>query len=493
SKTSTEILRLLRELNAKGKTVVIITHDPEVAEACDRVIWIRDGKVQSGDGAVSAAPMLAGGGKSLPKLKRLDWWTLLRESGPRAWQNLQRNKMRSLLTMLGVVVGVASILAMLTLGTFTKEKILQSYATLGINTLVFQANPNWSMKAVDQPANIFSALNLMRDVWPLKTVFPEINKLSPSYASYNHSAIYGGRSLENEVSVLGVSDDFFGITRREMAIGSPIRDFHVRNQSSVCVIGFELAQRLFQRQKPLGESIQVVIDEQTFSCVVIGVAKPTFSKDTRRDPDKQVILPYTYFDSLPFYWYYHQLRSLMMEVDPNQDIEMTGKKIQGFFEKRYSKSGIFRASSDSVLVAQMKRFLNLFTLLLVSIAALSLIVGGMGITNMMLVSVNERFREIGLRKAMGASDSAIRQLFFAESLLLCGGAGLIGVAIGFFSYEGLIYLGSKVISDLKFEWVFNPMAFLISFVAILITGVLSGLGPALRAEKLQVIEALRSE
>ncbi len=112
---------------------------------------------------------------------------------------------------------------------------------------------------------------------------------------------------------------------------------------------------------------------------------------------------------------------------------------------------------------------------------------------MMLVSVNERLREIGLRKALGASHSAIRQLFFAEALFLCAIAGLFGIAVGFAGYQFAIYLGSKLMPDLEFQWVFNPVALAVSFVAILITGVLSGLGPALRAEKLQVIEALRSE
>ncbi|NJL24389.1 MAG: FtsX-like permease family protein [Calothrix sp. SM1_5_4] len=141
----------------------------------------------------------------------------------------------------------------------------------------------------------------------------------------------------------------------------------------------------------------------------------------------------------------------------------------------------------------MKKFLSLFTVLLVSIAALSLVVGGMGITNMMLVSVNERFREIGLRKALGASHSAIRQLFFAESVFLCGLAGVFGLIVGFLGYQALIYGASRFVKDLTFEWVFNPVAFAVSFVAIVVTGLLSGLGPALRAEKLQVIEALRSE
>lgn len=490
SKTSTEILQLLRELNREGKTVVIITHDPEVAAACDRVIWVRDGKVQ---GQQETTPAAALEPQEEMHLRRLNWWTLIRESAPRAWHNLQRNALRSFLTMLGVVVGVASVLSMLTLGSFTKEKILQSYATLGVNTLVFQAYPNWRLRAVDQPANRFSSLNLARDVFPLTSVFPEVKRFSPLYESYNHSAVYGGRSVENEVSVMGVNEDAFPITRRQLAMGSPIRSFHVKNQSSVCVIGFGLAQRLFQRRNPLGETLQIAVEESTFSCKVIGVSKPERGRSRRGDPDMQVYVPYTYFATLPIYWWYQQLHNLLIEVNPTHDVETAGQKVQGFFEHKYGKSGDFRASSDSVLVAQMKRFLNLFTLLLVSIAALSLLVGGMGITNMMLVSVSERFREIGLRKAMGASDSAIRQLFFAESLLLCGAAGVIGVVIGFVSYQTLIFLGSKFIKDLQFEWVFNPWAFGISLAAILITGVLSGLGPALRAEKLQVIEALRSE
>lgn len=490
SNTSREILELLRELNREGKTVVIITHDGEVAKRCDRTIWVRDGIVAEG-GKIEAAPAPAE--VALPPRARTSLGVLLRESFPRAWENLTRNRLRSFLTMLGVVVGVASIVAMLTLGTFTKEKILQSYASLGINTLLFFADPNFAMKAADRPPTTFNFLNLERDVYPLRTVFPEIARVSPFYQSWGHTAIYGGRAIENEVVVSGMSEAGLTITRQQLAAGHALDTFHVQNRSSVCVIGWEIAQRLFQRTSPLGHALQVAVDQTSFSCMVIGVMKPAHAKDNRAKTDYSVVIPFTAFVNLPFHWWNRQLTDLLLEVKPGEDAEVTGKKIKSFFQKRYGKSGFFRASSDTVLVAQMKRFLNLFTLLLVAIAALSLVVGGMGITNMMLVSVNERFREIGLRKALGASHAAIRQLFFCESLFLCGLAGLIGLAVGFAAYEGLIYLGSKVIPDLKFEWVFDPLAFGISFVAIGVTGLLAGLGPALRAEKLQVIEALRSE
>ncbi len=491
SKSSEEILKLLRELNRDGKTVVIITHDKEVAAQCQRTIWIRDGQVVEGEDKSPLAEIVQR--PPPPKLRRLGLWTLMRESLPQALENLWRNRMRTLLTMMGVVVGVASVLSMITLGSFTKERILQSYATLGINTLQFNAYPEWSIKAKDITGPRFQALDVKRDLLPLPDIFPEIVRVAPSYSDGMYSAIYGGRTIENEILVTGVNEDSFAITRREIALGTAIQPFHVRNHSSVCVIGFEVAERLFQRENPIGQPIIVAVDEANFSCVVIGISKPVFAKERRYRPDLEISVPYTYFLSLPMGWWQRGLREMVIEVDGSADVELTGKKLQAFFEKRYGKSGRFRSSNNTVLVAQMKRFLTLFTLLLGCIAAVTLVVGGMGITNMMLVSVNERLREIGLRKALGASNEAIRQLFFAESLFLCFSAGVVGIFFGFVTYQGLIYAGSRFIENFKYEWVFNPMAFIIGFVAIMLTGVLAGLGPAVKAEKLQVIEALRSE
>ncbi|RYZ60936.1 MAG: FtsX-like permease family protein [Proteobacteria bacterium] len=141
----------------------------------------------------------------------------------------------------------------------------------------------------------------------------------------------------------------------------------------------------------------------------------------------------------------------------------------------------------------MRKFLTMFTVLLTGVALISLTVGGIGIANMMLVSVAERFKEIGLRKALGARDQDIRSQFLVESTILCGIAGLTGIVFGFIGIHTLLFFASKVFSQVKFEWVFNFSAMTLALVCIVAVGLLSGLVPAIRAQKLQVVEALRSE
>ncbi len=141
----------------------------------------------------------------------------------------------------------------------------------------------------------------------------------------------------------------------------------------------------------------------------------------------------------------------------------------------------------------MNKFLNMFTILLGMIALVSLGVGGIGITNMMLVSVSERLKEIGIRKAFGATNFSVRVQYLLEAIAICGAAGLIGILIGFGAYQGAIYGATKLIPTLQFEWIVDWQAVFLSLFSILAVGILSGLIPALKAEKLEVIEALRSE
>jgi putative ABC transport system permease protein len=192
-------------------------------------------------------------------------------------------------------------------------------------------------------------------------------------------------------------------------------------------------------------------------------------------------------------WWSTQINEVIIQVKQGANIERVGKNLSGFFAQKYGPSGSFRVDSDSLLLAQMKQFLGLFTVLLAAIALVTLSVGGMGITNMMLVSVAERYREIGIRKAVGATASEIKIQFLVESVLTCAMAGVLGLVLGFVAYQSAIAFASRIIGTIPFEWVLDGGALLVALVSILLVGILSGLFPAFKAEKLKVIEALRSE
>jgi macrolide transport system ATP-binding/permease protein len=515
TKTAAATLELLRELNREGKTVVIITHDPEVARRCDVVYHLRDGVVTgidrnrtgagsgAGAGSVSgseSAPAPASASAPVPRLDpkqdlpRASRARLARAVLPVAFENLMRNKAKSFLTMLGVVIGVAAVMAMITLGKFTQRRILETYEVLGVNLLSFSGYQNWERKATDPVPVNFTAFDVEKDLEPLRRVFPAVKYVTPVLSSWKTTLNANGLSMDDNVRLIGVNTEAFEINNRQVILGTGITPFHVENKSPVCLVGVEVVKRLFERENPVGQVIGVsTSDKVTFPCKVIGVLSHQSSNKDWWQPDFHVWVPYTYFQAAAENWWDSQIHRVAVQLRSGSDAEKTGKSIEAFFNIKYGKSGRFRLDSDSTLIAQMKKFLAIFTLLLTSIAFLSLIVGGIGINNMMLVSVTERFREFGLRKALGATNRSVRAQVLAESLVLCGIAGAIGAAIGFGAYEGIILGATKFVSGLKFQWVFDPVAIGVSLASIVAVGVISGFVPAVKAEQLEVIEALRSE
>jgi len=414
---------------------------------------------------------------------------------PLVLENLLRNKAKSLLTMLGVVIGVAAVLAMITLGQFTKEKILQTYESLGVNKLVIRGYENYEMKATDVVPLSFKSFDWENELLPLKKIFPEIHLMSPALANWSVRIMAGGLEVgDSKGTALGVTPEYLTISHRLLHSGRNISPFHVESRSPVCLIGFEVAKGLFAHSNPLGQVITVTNGQNlNFPCQVIGVLASVSTNKDGSYPNLEVLLPYTYFQTVTDTWWNEQIHDVVLQVKPKADVEKTGLKIKSYFEQKYGKSGQFFVDSDSTLIAQMKKFLNIFSLLLTAIALLSLIVGGIGINNMMLVSVAERIKEFGIRKALGATHRSLRVQVLLESVVLCVVAGLVGVLIGFTSYELLIFAATKFVPNMKFEWVFDPLAAILSLLSIVVVGIGSGFVPALRAEKLQVIEALRTE
>jgi macrolide transport system ATP-binding/permease protein len=499
SRSSAQILELLRDLNRQGRTVVIITHDPEVARKCDRIIHIRDGHISSEERLAASRgekPANAGGKAPLPRLRALSPRQALHLAArqlPLAWDNLNRNRVRSFLTMFGITIGIAAVLSMVTLGQFTKWKILDSYAELGVNTMAFYGYRNWELKAKDKTPTAFDSFDWDHDIVPLKRVFPQIVKVSPLNYAWGAKAQFGGMTLDTDIRLMGVNADGLPVMNRPFMLGRNFDPYQVETSSGVCVVGYEVAERLLKNTFPIGQVLYLNVDGMGAACRVIGVLKNFVSNKEWMKPNLQIYVPYTFLQSVVKSPWEQRIHNVYIQVKPGTDVERTGKGIRAFFEQKYGKAGRFRVDSDSVLVAQMKKFLTLFTVLLTLIALVSLAVGGIGITNMMLVSVSERYREIGLRKALGATPASVRVQFLTEAVVICTIGGLLGIFFGLASYHLAIWGATKLIPKLHFAWTFDWMAMLLSVTSILMVGVLSGLFPALKAEKLQVIDAIRAD
>jgi macrolide transport system ATP-binding/permease protein len=497
TENSREVMQILRTEARSGKTVVVITHEPEIAALCDRTIPIRDGRIEGPLDEFKPAPLSLEGRTSAPKIGRRPpvWIELLRKMPPMvplAWENLLRTRLRTALTLVGVTIGIAAVLSMLTLGSFVRDRILGGYEALGVNKLVISGYPNWELKATDPVPAVFKAFDPEKEISSLRRIFPEIRRISPVYVSWRDTVDYGGNEFSG-ARTHGVDVEYAEISNRKVARGTWLLPSHIVNRSPVCVLGSDIAERLFPKGGGVGEVVHVVTASGSdYTCRALGILESVQTNVEGQRPNEQLFIPSTFFPSVNGIWE-SSLRDIAIQLRPGGDVLGTGTALRGLFLSKYGTSGRFRINSDALLVAQMERFISSFRVLLISIAFLSLMVGGIGITNMMLVSVSERFREIGLRKAVGATRMDIRAQFLTESILVCSLAGLMGIAIGFFSCELIIYIGSNVIPTLEFAWVFNPIAWAVSAGATIAVGVLSGLAPALRAERLEVIEALRSE
>ena len=506
SVSSAAIMEILRGLHAQGRSIVLITHDNEIARQAPRVARILDGQWVDDTGAIARADVgevtrPAARPKSGESL-RTGWWQrkvrslqLAFQMLPLAIDNLRRNRTRSALTMLGITIGISAVLSLITLGRFTQAKVLDSYAELGVNTLQIYGYRNWRLSAKDNVIIPFDAFDWNRDLVPLLRIFPELRRITPFARDWGSTtASFGGRSVDQDVRIIGVNEQALSIMHRPVISGAPFQAYHVENRSNVCLIGVDLVTKLFERISPIGKVLYISKDDTTYGCKVMGVLDRASSANDWVKPNSQIIVPHTFLMAMQSRgWSRDGINDVLLEVNPNGDIERTGLAVKAFFERKYGKAGEFMVSSNSKLIGQMKRFLSLFTLFLAAIAFVCLGIGGIGIANMMLVSVSERIREIGLRKALGATHRSIRYQFLVESVFLCLVAGLTGVVLGFGAYQLAIYGASFLIKKVEFEWVLDVQAVALSVASILGVGVASGMIPAVRAEKLQVIEALRSE
>ncbi|AZN37721.1 macrolide ABC transporter ATP-binding protein/permease MacB [Iodobacter ciconiae] len=473
SHSGEEVMNILRELHAQGHTVIIVTHDHKVADCAERIVEISDGRIISDHSKpldVQVEGKVAPHRREVKSLK-----VVLDRFGAAlnmAWRAMSASRMRTLLTMLGVVIGITSVVSIVAIGEGAKRRILQNFGEIGSNTMnIFPGKG----RGDDRAGSLRSLLP--GDITALQAM-PFIDSVTPSTST---NLRLRHRSQDIEASVSGVGEYYFRVSGLQPALGRFFNSEDVANQSQLVVIDLHTQGKLFPKGgNPLGQVILV----GNLPATVIGVAAENKSGFGGGGQSLQVWLPFTTTANRLFGRQY--FNSITVRVKDGQSSAAAEQSVEKLLTLRHGSKDFFIYNMDS-LVKKIEQTSQMLALLLSLIALISLVVGGIGVMNIMLVSVTERTREIGIRMAVGARQSDVMQQFLTESVLVC----LIGGAIGALLSLAIGGLVALVAPDWKM--IFSLGSFVAAFICSTLIGVFFGFLPARNAARLDPIEALARE
>ncbi len=485
SQSELEILEILDKLNRVGMTVVMVTHENEVASWAKRIIRMRDGNIESDErvrpihsGAPPADTLLKNNFHSEPRMLAGIKYREVAQHFRQAYRALWGNKIRSGLSLLGILIGVTALIAMMALGQGAKESIESRLSALGTNLLLLRPG-SLHRGAVALEAGTVTRLT-MADA---RAVESELDSVRRAAATVDGrvQAVYGGKNWSTRV--MGTTSDYAQLKSSEPSYGRNFTESEDRRRERVALLGTTVARELFGEKDPVGETIR--LNQVIFQ--VIGVL-PEVGSTGWRDEDDVVMVPIqTAMRRLLGVDY---VDNIHVEVNSILEMAQAEREVLELMLRRHRKAPDDTTSFQIRNMADIQEALtatsNVLSRLLLAIAAISLLVGGIGIMNIMLVSVAERTREIGLRKAVGAKASDILSQFLIEASVVSLVGGFLGIALGW------------AITLLMSQWggwqatVSTPSVLL----AVLFSGgvgILFGMWPAHRASKLNPIDALRYE
>ena len=393
-----------------------------------------------------------------------------------AVQAIRRNALRSFLTLLGIVIGVSAVIAMVTIGTGTTEKVKEEMAKLGSNML-FVRPGQWGPGRSSATAKPFDA----RDIVELRAQLRGVKAVAP-LAQQSVSVVYGSES--RTVGTIGTDASYIVTQDWNLAQGRNFLNTETRSGRAACIIGETVHEKLFGSTDAIGKRIRV----SNVSCEVIGVLAEKGESGFGTDRDDVVLMP---------------LRTYHRRIAGDTDINRINisahdgvdtAKVQADIERLLrERRGITAREEDDFRVADMKQIADtqtattgVLTMLLGAVAGVSLLVGGIGIMNIMLVSVTERTREIGIRLAVGAQESQVLMQFLVEAVVLSLFGGTVGVVLG-------LALAAVASIGMSIPLVLDPRIVVIAFAFSALIGIVFGYFPARRAAQLNPIDALRHE
>ncbi|MHA0915086.1 macrolide ABC transporter ATP-binding protein/permease MacB [Kosakonia cowanii] len=472
SHSGEEVMAILHQLRDRGHTVIIVTHDPQVAAQAERIIEIRDGEIIANPPAKTAATSAA---KHEGVVTSVGGWrqftSRFQEALTMAWRAMAANKMRTLLTMLGIIIGIASVVSIVVVGDAAKQLVLADIRSIGTNTIDVYPGKDFGD---DEPQNqqalkYDDLLAIQKQPW--------VRSATPS-VSQNLRLRYG--NIDVAASANGVSGQYFNVYGMTFSEGTAFNAEQQGRRAQVVVLDSNTRRQLFpDKASVVGEVILV----GNMPATVIGVAE---EKQSMFGSSKilRVWLPYSTIAGriMGQSW----LNSITVRVNEGYSSEQAEQQLTQLLNLRHGKKDFFVWNMDGVLKTAEKttRTLQLFLTL---VAVISLLVGGIGVMNIMLVSVTERTREIGIRMAVGARAGDVLSQFLIEAVFVCLVGGALGVMLSMLiAFTLQLFLPGWEIG-------FSPVALLTAFLCSTFTGVLFGWLPARNAARLDPVDALARE
>ena len=469
SSSGHELMGVLHSLHQAGHTIIIVTHDRNIANQAQRIIEISDGEIIADrtNEAIGSTAVYA----ELPNpvaTGRPHWWLSVREAIKMAWRALLGHRVRAFLSMLGIIIGISSVVSSMAVGEGARQEILNEISQLGTSNLDIRPGLGW-----DKPRPDFERALSQADVELLRHQ-PYVDSLSP-VVSKMLPAIRGDKQVM--ISLSGVSEEFFQVKGLNFTAGAGFTHSHVNAREPVVILQPELSDTLFAAGKnPIGEIVQL----NGTPLRVIGIAK----RDGSFSGLLAAWMPYTSLTEriagdIP-------LESITVRVREGYNLNEVQRQVEALLEKAHGQRDFFILSNDQMSKAIQKTS-DSMTLLITSIAAISLLVGGVGVMNIMLVSVTERTHEIGIRLSVGARPSDIMTQFLIEAVVICTLGGLIGIVGS--ALAGVVF--SWVTQEFTMIFTWPPLVLACSFSALI--GLGFGFFPARNAARLHPTEALARE
>ncbi|NTU73877.1 ATP-binding cassette domain-containing protein [Candidatus Roizmanbacteria bacterium] len=482
SKNSAEIMRILKGLHDEGKTIIMVTHENEIAAYASRVIIMKDGLMVSDERNRGMSPSVEVGRESIFEMhdsRNGSLWQDGRFTGfmAQAFQSIFANKMRSILSVLGILVGVASVIAMMALGAGAQAAMQEDLKSMGSNMLSIRAG-SAKIRGASQGAGAVARFTF-KDVEEIASL-GKLVKNATGVVNGAGSMVYGNKNWRSNLT--GVGFDYGTMRASIPSVGRWFTPEEIQTREKSAIIGVTVVKELFGDSNPLGKTIKI----NRINFKIIGIS-PAKGFSGQHDDDDVVIIPVT--TAMYRVLGKDYLSGIFVEVASPSLVDQAKTTISELIRRRHrlkEDDDTFNIRDMTEIQKMLKSTTETMSLLLGSIAAISLLVGGIGIMNIMLVSVTERTREIGLRKAIGARNSDIMLQFLVESVGMTISGGIIGVLAG---------IGISLILAIFAGWAVKTslVSVLLATAFSALTGIFFGLWPARKAASLKPVEALRYE